>query len=415
MPVPTQRNYRWSGRNRMGQLVRGQQMAQDPHDVQQQLLPQHIRLVSCHPNWRRAPRLAAPVSTRDQLLFTRQLATLLHAGLPLLQALNIFQQGQPADSALFRLAQGLQGEIETGHSLQHALESQNVFSNLYLQMIAAGESAGVLDSMLERLAQHLDQTLALRSRLRSALTYPVAVLVMAVGVVGVILSWVVPAFESIFRSFNAELPALTQGVMALSQGVNRHGLELGVCLLLLGTLGWLLYRFHLPVQRLVDRLQFHVPAWGGLFQKICQVRWARTLSTLVGTGVPLVDALQTLRGITASLTYDDLTQQLREDLTNGQSLTQALGRAIGGAGRPWSGSAPPFSPFLVQMVRVGEESGTLELMLAKAADFHEREVNDSMAAITSLLEPVLMTVMGGLIGGLVIAMYLPLFQLGQIT
>ncbi len=404
--------YHWRGRNAMGQSVQGQMAAYHPQDLQHRLQAQRVRLLHCH---RAAASATRPLTARDTQVFTRQLAALLQAGLPLLQALGIFGQGQVAGSALARLAQSLHHHIEAGASLRHALAQQGTFSDLYLQLVAAGESAGVLDSMLARLADHLDRAQALRGRLRSALAYPVAVLVIAAAVVGVILSWVVPAFETIFHSFHAELPPLTQWVLACSRWVTQYGLALGACLCTLGVMAWHASRRHPRLQNLLARWQLSWPVLGLLQQKICMVRWARTLATLVATGVPLVEALDTVIGVTGHPSYDALTRALRQDLLHGQSLTQALERHC----QPVQGlrlhPAPLFSPFMLQMVRVGEESGMLDGMLTKVAEFHEREVNAHMAMLTSLLEPALMAFLGLVIGGLVIAMYLPIFQLGQIT
>lgn len=404
-PQASERAYLWHGRNAMGQSVQGRMTARDPQDLQHRLQAQRVRLLHC----RRADASATrPLSARDTLVFTRQLATLLQAGLPLLQALDVLGQGQAADSALARLAQSLHHPIETGASLRQALERQGMFSELYLQLVTVGESAGVLDSMLVRLADHLERAHALRGRLRSALAYPLAVLVIAAAVVGVILSWVVPAFETIFQSFQAELPVLTQWVLACSRWLVQYGLALAACLGVLAIVAWHTWRRHAGLQRLLARWQLSWPVWGTLQQKICMVRWSRTLSTLVATGVPLVDALDTVIGVTGNPAYDALTRTLRQDLMHGQSLTQALERQ--------RQSAPGLlSPFLVQMVRVGEESGMLDGMLTKVADFHEREVDAHLTTLTSLLEPALMAFLGLVIGGLVIAMYLPIFQLGQIA
>lgn len=392
------RLFRWHGRDVQGQAVSGQTHAANRATLQSTLAKSQIRLLDCQAMRSTALHLGA----RERGVMTRQLATLLHAGLPLLQALKLFEQGQTGDKALMQLASTLRQQIEAGHPFHEVLRQHTDFPALYIQLVAVGEMAGMLDDMLERLAEHLEKAQVLQSRLRAALTYPMAVLVIATGVVGVILFWVVPAFENIFRSFHAELPAVTRGVLAASRWLADHGAWLGGLAMLTGLCSWKAWQRSEPLKRQLDAISLLCPVLGPLLRKACQVRWARTLATLIGAGIPLVEAMESVAPITGNRMYIQATQDIRLALTRGQSLTHALHQQPG-----------LFSSLLIQMARVGEESGTLEAMLEKAAVFHEREVDASIAALSSLMEPALMVFLGLVIGGLVIAMYLPIFQLGQ--
>lgn len=397
MTEPT-RTFRWQGRNLQGKPVSGEAMAVDRAALQITLAQSQIRLLHCQPLLVPLPRIGA----RERLLMTRQLATLLQAGLPLLQALTLLEKGQSGHKPLMQLARTLRQKIEAGQPLNEVLLEHSDFPALYIQLVAVGEMAGMLDSMLERLAEHLEKAAVLQSRLRAALTYPVAVLAIATAVVGVILFWVVPAFENIFRSFNAELPAVTRWVL----GVSRWLANYGVWCLLVASLVSLFVRQAWqrsePWKRRTDALALALPIMGPLMRKACQVRWARTLATLIGAGIPLVDAMESVGPVTGNRSYAQATQDIRLALTRGQSLTLALQQ-----------QSRFFSPLLIQMVQVGEESGMLEAMLSKTAVFDERELDAHVAALSGLMEPALMVFLGLVIGGLVVAMYLPIFQLGQ--
>lgn len=397
MTEPT-RTFRWQGRNLQGKPVSGEAMAVDPTALQITLAQSQIRLLHCQPLLVPLPRIGA----RERLLMTRQLATLLQAGLPLLQALTLLEKGQSGHKPLMQLARTLRQKIEAGQPLNEVLLEHSDFPALYIQLVAVGEMAGMLDSMLERLAEHLEKAAVLQSRLRAALTYPVAVLAIATAVVGVILFWVVPAFENIFRSFNAELPAVTRWVLGASRWLANHGVW---CLLVASLVSLFVrqaWQRSEPWKRRADALALALPIMGPLMRKACQVRWARTLATLIGAGIPLVDAMESVGPVTGNRSFAQATQEIRLALTRGQSLTLALQQ-----------QSRFFSPLLIQMVQVGEESGMLEAMLSKTAVFDERELDAHVAALSGLMEPALMVFLGLVIGGLVVAMYLPIFQLGQ--
>lgn len=390
--------FRWRGRDVHGQAVSGQTPAVDPAALQNTLAKSQIRLRHCQA----VPSAKLRLRARERSVMTRQLATLLHAGLPLLQALQLFEQGQAGQPALKQLASTLRQHIEAGHPFHEVLRQQTDFPVLYIQLVAVGEMAGMLDDMLARLADHLEKAQVLQSRLRAALAYPVAVLLIATAVVGVILFWVVPAFENIFRSFNAELPAVTRGVLAASRWLAQNSAWLAGLAMLSSLCSWQAWQRSEPLKRRMDALSLRLPVLGPLLRTACQVRWARTLGTLVGAGIPLVEAMESVAPITGNRIYLQASNDIRLALTRGQSLTHALQQQSG-----------LFSSLLIQMAQVGEASGTLETMLEKAAVFHERELDGSIATLSSLLEPALMVFLGLVIGGLVIALYLPIFRLGQ--
>ena len=390
--------FRWRGRDVHGQAVSGQTPAVNPAALENSLAKSQIRLRHCQAVRSAKLRLRA----RERSVMTRQLATLLHAGLPLLQVLQLFEQGQAGQPALKQLASSLRQHIEAGLPFHEALRQQTDFPVLYIQMVAVGEMAGMLDDMLARLADHLEKAQVLQSRLRAALTYPVAVLVIATGVVGVILFWVVPAFENIFRSFNAELPAVTRWVLAASRWLAQNSAWLAGLAMLSGLFSWQAWQRSEPLKRRMDALSLRIPFLGPLLRTACQVRWGRTLGTLVGAGIPLVEAMESVAPITGNRIYLQASDDIRLALTRGQSLTHALQQ-----------QPRLFSSLLIQMAQVGEASGTLDTMLEKAAVFHQRELDASIAALSSLLEPALMVFLGLVIGGMVIALYLPIFQLGQ--
>ena len=397
MTEPT-RTFRWQGRNLQGKPVSGEAMAVDKAALQVALAQSQVRLLHCQAMHMPLPRMGA----RERLLMTRQLATLLQAGLPLLQALTLLEQGQSGHKPLMQLASTLRQKIEAGQPLNEVLREHSDFPALYIQLVAVGEMAGMLDNMMERLAEHLEKAAVLQSRLRTALTYPVAVLAIATAVVGVILFWVVPAFENIFRSFNAELPAVTRWVLDASRWLANYG---AWCLLAASVVSLFVrqaWQRSEAWKRRADALSLSCPVLGPLLRKACQVRWARTLATLIGAGIPLVDAMESVGPVTGNRSYAQATQDIRLALTRGQSLTLALQQ-----------QSRFFSPLLIQMVQVGEESGMLEAMLSKTAVFDERELDAHVAALSSMMEPALMVFLGLVIGGLVVAMYLPIFQLGQ--
>ncbi len=348
-------------------------------------------------------RRGRTVRRRDLVPFTRQLATLLGAGMALLQCLRVLREAL-AHEGLARLIDHVLADLEAGLALSAALRKHpGVFSPLYVHVVEAGEASGQLDVLLERLATDLEKAQALESKVRAALVYPGVVLGVAVLVLAVVMLAVVPSFESVFASFGAQLPAPTRMVMALSRGLVEHGGGLMLLGLALSALVVQRWRKSELLRRRAEAMVLRLPVLGALLHQAALARWSRTLSGLLAAGLPLVEAMGAARGAAGYFAYADASARLREDLARGASLHAAMA------------ATGLFPPVALQMCAVGEESGALEQMLAKVAQAHEREVDDRVAGLSSLLEPVIILFLGLVIGGLVIALYLPIFQMGQIT
>ena len=399
--------FAWQGVDRQGDIQSGMSHADTPEEVRQTLKLQRIRATRIQRHfflWRGWQFKTSPrVCTHDITQFTRQLATLLHAGVPLLQAFDILKRGD-GNVALQTLIRELRTQVESGIALNQALRQHAAFGALYCNLVAVGELAGMLDTMLERPANHLEKSEALRTTIRSALIYPCAVLTIAGVVLVLILVFVVPAFQHIFASFGADLPWLTQVVIALSESIQRYGLWL---LVLAGmTAGWLKQQVQQRThwRRQVHRALLRLPIAGPLTRHACTARWTRTLATLFAAGVPLTEALGSVEGVTGHVLFQEGTQAIQAQLIQGQALSRALESTNG-----------LFPAMVVQMCAIGEESGALDHMLEKAAEHYEREVDSTVARLSTLLEPFIMVVLGLLIGGLVMALYLPIFQLGQVV
>ena len=399
--------YRWTGIDRQGQVVSGEMQAETTHTVTALLREQRIRATRIQrhyqlPTWLHittAPRTSA----RDITQFTRQLATLLQAGVPLLQAFDILERGT-GHVTMQAMIRTLHQRIEGGMALNQALREHAPFDALYCNLVAVGELAGMLDTMLERLAKHLEKSAALRAMVRSAMIYPTAVLGIATAVLILILVFVVPAFQAIFTSFGAELPWLTRIVISLSEGVQRHGLVL-LFALVVGA-WWVKTQTaqRLHWQRYLHGLLLRLPIAGTLTRHACTARWTRTLATLFAAGVPLTEALAAVQEVTGNLLFQSATHAIQAQLMEGRALSYALADTQG-----------LFPNMVVQMCAIGEESGALDHMLEKTAEHYEREVDTTVARLSTLLEPFIMVVIGSLIGSLVMALYLPIFQLGQVV
>ena len=401
------RRFAWRGVNRQGEIQNGVLHAHTSGEVSHELKQQRIRATRIQrqfdlPSWLQF-KIQPRISARDITQFTRQLATLLHAGVPLLQAFDILDRGE-GNAALKALIRELRTQVEGGAALNQALRQHASFDSLYCNLVAVGELAGMLDTMLERLANHLEKSEALRTTIRSALIYPSAVLAIAGLVLVLILVFVVPAFQNIFASFGAELPWLTQVVIALSEGLQHYGLEV---LALTGFAAWWLkqqVQQRTSWRRYLHRVLLRLPIAGPLTRHACTARWTRTLATLFAAGVPLTEALDAVQDVTGHLLFQEATKTIQAQLIQGQALSRAL-----------EGSEGLFPPMVVQMCAIGEESGALDHMLEKTAEHYEREVDSTVARLSTLLEPFIMVVLGLLIGGLVMSLYLPIFQLGQVV
>ena len=343
------------------------------------------------------------VSEKDVTLFTRQLATMMKAGVPLLQAFDITAKGA-SNPAVGKLLTDVRTEVETGSSLAQAFRKHPVhFDSLFCNLIAAGEQAGILDALLDRLATYKEKILALKSKIKSAMFYPAAVVIVAFVVTAVIMLFVVPEFKKVFANFGAELPAPTLFVIGLSDAFVAHWY------IIFGALGggivafFYFWKRSVPMQVVIDRMLLRAPIFGDIVRKATIARWTRTLATMFAAGVPLVEALDSVGGASGNYVYKVATKQIQTEVSTGTSLTISMQ------------NAQVFPAMVVQMVAIGEESGQLDSMLGKVSDMYEQEVDDAVASMSSLIEPVIMVFLGIVIGGLVVAMYLPIFKLGQVV
>lgn len=392
--------YEWEGKDRQGKPARGEVRAAGENQVQA-----HLRRQGLVPLKIKKQRLGSgkAIKAKDIALFTRQLATMMQAGVPLLQSFDIVGRGH-ANPNVARLLNNIRTDVETGSSLSAAFRKHpQQFDNLYCNLVEAGEQAGILDKLLERLATYMEKTEAIKSKIKSALMYPISVVLVALVVVAVIMIFVVPAFKEVFASFGADLPGPTLMVIAMSEFFVAYWW------LMLGTLGGGLYAFiqawkrNEQVQKLMDRLMLKIPVFGALIEKSCIARWTRTLSTMFAAGVPLVESLNSVGGASGNSVFSDATTKIQQEVSSGTSLTAAMTQAN------------VFPSMVLQMCAIGEESGSLDHMLGKAADFFEAEVDDMVSGLSSLMEPIIIVFLGGLIGGIVVAMYLPIFKMGQVV
>ena len=395
-----QTNFYWEGKDRAGRLLKGEMRASGDAVVQATLRRQGIQVVRVRKQSRRA---MGSVTEKDIALFTRQLATMLRAGVPLLQAFDIVSKGS-SNPAVSRLLTDIRTDVETGSSLQTAFSKRpQYFDALYCNLVGAGESAGILDTLLDRLATYREKLLALKSKIRSALFYPVAVIAVAIVITAVIMIWVVPQFKDLFAGFGAELPLPTRIVMAISDVFVKYW-YIGFAAAFGGGYAFMTAWKRSPrMQMVMDRGLLRLPVFGDLLHKAATARWARTLSTMFAAGVPMVEALDSVAGAAGNHVFYQATKQIQQDVSTGTGLTISM-QATG-----------IFPNMLLQMTSIGEESGSLDTMLTKVADVYEGEVDDAVAAISSLIEPMIMVVLGGLIGGLVVAMYLPIFKMGSVV
>ena len=392
--------FEWEGKDRNGKQVRGETRAAGENQVQASLRRQGI-----FPTKIKKRRMSSgkKIKPKDLAIFTRQLATMMKAGVPLLQAFDIVGRGNPNPNVT-RLLNDIRTDVETGTSLSTAFRKFPLyFDNLYCNLVEAGEAAGILEQLLDRLAIYMEKTEALKSKIKSALMYPTSVVVVAFVVVAVIMIFVIPAFKQVFSSFGADLPAPTLFVMGLSEFFVSYWY------LIFGSIGGGLYFFlqawkrNAKVQAFMDRALLKMPVFGVLIDKSCIARWTRTLATMFAAGVPLVEALDSVGGAAGNSVYEAATHKIQQEVSTGTSLTVAMA------------NAKLFPSMVLQMCAIGEESGSIDHMLGKAAEFYEAEVEDMVAGLSSLMEPIIIVFLGTIIGGIVVSMYLPIFKLGQVV
>ncbi|MBW8078887.1 MAG: type II secretion system F family protein [Gallionella sp.] len=396
---PKEFSYLWEGKDKSGKAVKGEMRAAGEASVSAYLRRQGVNVSKV----KRLRSSSKTVSEKDISLFTRQLATMMKAGVPLLQAFDIVGKGH-SNPAVAKLLFDIKTDVETGSSLQQAFKKYPLyFDELYCNLIGAGEAAGILDSLLERLATYKEKIQAIKGKIKSALFYPISIIVVAVIITAVIMIFVIPAFKELFSSFGADLPGPTLVIMAISDFFVAYWWAI------FGISGGSVYGFFYfwkrskKMQGIMDRLLLKLPIFGELIRKASIARWSRTLSTMFAAGVPLVEAFDSVAGAAGNAVYFDATKAIQREVTTGNSLTVAMQET------------KVFPSMVLQMVAIGEEAGSLDAMLSKVADFYEEEVDNAVEALSSLMEPIIMVVLGTLIGGMVVAMYLPIFKMGQVV
>jgi len=389
--------FAWEGKNKDGRVLSGEIRAASETVVQNQLRRQGI--ISPKITKKRF-RAGKSIKEKDISIFTRQLATMMRSGVPLLQAFDIVGRGH-ANPSVAKLLLSIKSDVETGNSLATAFRKHPLyFDALYCNLVAAGEQAGILDTLLDRLASYKEKMLSIKGKIKAALFYPTSIIVVAFAIVALIMIFVIPAFKEMFSNFGAELPFPTLVVIGLSEIFTEYWWAI-----LIVAVGCPFFFFYTlkrseSLQNAVDRFALRLPLFGELIRKSVIARWTRTLATMFEAGVPLVEALDSVGGASGSAVYKNATRRVQSLVSTGTNLTTSLQQVA------------IFPNMVIQMVAIGEESGSLSTMLGKIADFYEEEVDQAVEALSSLMEPVIMVVLGGLIGGIIIAMYLPIFKMG---
>ena len=387
----------WEGKDRNGKSIRGEMRAATETVVNATLRKQGVMVTKTK---KQSFKGGSKITDKDLTMFTRQLATMMKSGVPLLQAFEIVGKGH-ANPAVGKLLLDIKSDVETGSSLSAAFRKYpQYFDALYCNLVAAGEQAGILDSLLDRLAMYKEKMLGIKRKIKSALTYPAAIIIISVVITAAIMIFVIPAFKEVFKSFGADLPAPTMIVIGISDFfVANWYLIFGT---MIGSVwGFMnLYKRSRAMQIAFDRWALKVPIFGNILVKSAIARWTRTLSTMFAAGVPLVEALDSVGGAAGNYVFQTGTKQIQNEVSTGTNLTTSME------------NSQLFPSMVTQMVAIGEESGQLDAMLGKVADFFEAEVDDAVEQLSSLMEPLIMVVLGGLIGTLVVAMYLPIFKLG---
>jgi type IV pilus assembly protein PilC len=395
--------FSWEGRDKKGTRVKGKSLAPDEAALRADLRRQGIAPSRIRKQSKAFASKGGKVKPEDIAVFARQLATMLAAGIPMVQAFEIVGNGNDKP-AMQKLILDIKADVEGGTSLHEALGKHPLqFDDLFVNLVQAGEQAGALESLLDKVATYKEKTEALKKKVKKALFYPTAVLVVAVIVTVILLIFVIPQFESLFKGFGADLPAFTQMVINLSRFVQADGVFIAM---VVGAGIFTFSYFHKrsrAMRQFLDRMALKFPIIGPILNKSAIARYARTLSTMFAAGVPLVEALESVAGATGNIVYEDAVMKMRDEVATGQRLQRAME------------NTGLFPNMVIQMIAVGEESGSLDAMSAKVATFYEAEVDNAVDSMSSLLEPLIMAILGVLVGGLVIAMYLPIFKLGSVV
>ncbi|MGB5625723.1 MAG: type II secretion system F family protein [Woeseiaceae bacterium] len=393
----------WEGTDRNGKKVKGKSLADNEASVRADLRRQGVVPTRIRKQRKSMFSGGGKIETADIAIFSRQLATMLSAGIPLVQAFEIVGNGHE-NAAMQKLILGIKADVEGGSALAEALAKQPLyFDDLFVNLVEAGEQAGALETLLDKIATYKEKTEAIKKKIKKALTYPAAVLVVALVVTTILLIFVIPSFEDLFQGFGADLPGFTRMVIDLSLFVRTKGIFI---LMILGAaVGAFLYfkKRSRPFRHFLDRMMLKMPIIGPILEKASIARYARTLSTMFAAGVPLVEALESVAGATGNIVYEVGVMEMRDEVATGQRLQQSME------------NTDLFPNMVIQMIAVGEESGSLDQMSAKVADFYEEDVDNAVDNLSSLLEPLIMSILGVLVGGLVVAMYLPIFKLGAVV
>lgn len=391
-------NYSWEGKDKSGKEIKGEMRAAGTVVVTSTLRRQGIKVTKI-----KKVQSGGKITDKDITLFTRQLATMMKSGVPLLQAFDIVGKGH-SNPAVRKLLMDIKTDVETGSNLADAFRKYPLyFDALFCNLVKAGEAAGILDSLLDRLATYKEKIQAIKGNVKSALFYPISIIVVAFVITAVIMIFVIPAFKDLFEGFGAELPAPTLIVMNISNFFVAYWWAI------IGCVGGGVYFFmytwkrSVAMQQVMDRFVLRLPIFGEVIRKATIARWSRTLSTMFAAGVPLVESLDSVAGAAGNHIYYEATKNIQLEVSTGNSLMSSMANTT------------VFPSMVVQMVAIGEESGSLDSMLGKVADFYEAEVDDAVAALSSLMEPMIMVVLGTLIGGMVVAMYLPIFKMGMVV
>ena len=393
----------WEGTDRNGKKIKGKSLASNEAGVRADLRRQGVVPTRIRKQRKSLFAGRSKITTGDIAIFSRQLSTMLAAGIPLVQAFEIVGNGHE-NAAMQKLILAVKTDVEGGSALAEALAKHPLyFDDLFVNLVEAGEQAGALETLLDKIATYKEKTEAIKKKIKKALTYPAAVLVVAFIVTTILLVFVIPSFEDLFKGFGADLPTFTRMVIDLSAFVRSQGLILA--LMIGAAIGAFLYfkKRSRPFRHFLDRVMLKLPVIGPIMSKAAIARYARTLSTMFSAGVPLVEAMESVAGATGNIVFEIAVLEIRDEVATGQRLQQAME------------NTELFPNMVIQMIAVGEESGSLDDMSAKVADFYEEDVDNAVDNLSSLLEPMIMAVLGVLVGGLVVAMYLPIFKLGAVV
>jgi type IV pilus assembly protein PilC len=392
----------WEGTDRRGKKIKGKSMAANEAAVRADLRRQGVVPSRIKKQSKGLFSAAAKITTGDIAIFSRQLSTMLSAGIPLVQSFEIVGNGHE-NAAMQKLILAIKADVEGGSTLAEAMAKHPLyFDDLFVNLVEAGEQAGALEALLDKIATYKEKTEAIKKKIKKALTYPGAVLVVAFVVTIILLIFVIPAFEDLFQGFGADLPAFTRVVIDLSVFVRQQGWILAIMLFAAVSSFFYFKKRSRAMRHLLDRAALKAPIIGPIMQKAAIARYARTLSTMFSAGVPLVEALESVAGATGNIVYEVGVLRMKDEVATGQRLQQAME------------NVDLFPNMVIQMIAVGEESGSLDDMSAKVADFYEEDVDNAVDNLSSLLEPMIMAILGVLVGGLVVAMYLPIFKMGSV-